>query len=242
MSSPEAEQLSSIRAIRPVIPSDSLRYFLKSANKLITDGGFELVDKPDSEVLIFAASSLHSTLYVRRAPATIENNDRLRKIVNHIELPHHYEERRVRKWPGGSFTRRRYKRDNPFYGSLQLIQDNYIPEGDQPVFRADKIVDSTTEDPTRRGYELALLVAPGPVAEVLEGQSGALNDEVSKRNANTRLPQEDFEADPLKISFMRAPFVNAAVRDEYIEALSSELPVHGLGLKAVSYKHDLVDV
>jgi hypothetical protein len=242
VSSPETEQISSIRAIRPVIPSDSLRHFLKSAGKLITDGGFELVDRPDAEVLIFAASALHSTLYVRRAPVTRDNNDRLRKIVNHIELPHHYEERRVRKWPGGSSERRRYKRDNPFYGSLQLIQDNYIPEDDQPLFRADKIVDCTTEDPARRGFELALLVTPGPTADVLEGQSGALKDEVSKRNANKLLPSEDHEVNPLEIPFMRAPFISGAVRDEYIQALSSELPVHGMGLRAVEYKHGLVDV
>jgi hypothetical protein len=240
MSNPETDQLSSIRAVRPVIASESLRHFIKCANKLVTDGGFEIVDSTDSEILVFAASSLHATLYARRAPATKQNNDRLRKVVNYIESEWHEDTRRVRSWPGGPF-KNKPKRKNPLSGALQAQQGVYIPDGEQPVFRADKIVDCTRDDPAR-GFELALLVEPGPVADVLMGQSILLNDAAARTNADKLLPRQDHNESPLEIPFMRAPFRSESARDEYIEALSVELPVHSMGLRAISYKHALIDV
>jgi hypothetical protein len=231
-----------MRAVRPIIPSDSLRHFMKCANKLITDGGFEIVESADSEVLIFAASGLHATLYARRVPATRDNNDRLRKIENYIESEWHDDPRRVRSWPGGPLKTKNHKRRNPLPASLQQVQDFYIPKGEQPVFRANRIVDCTIDDPARRGFELALLIEPGPVADVLLGQSNLLEEAAARKNADKLLPRQDHSASPLEIPFMRAPFKSEVDRNEYIDALSTELPVHGLGLKAISYKHELIDV
>lgn len=241
MSSPEFDQLSSIRAVRPVIASDSLRHFIKSANKLISDGGFELVDDADSEVLIFAASSLHSTLYARRAPATPENNERLRKVARYIESPWHDVSKRVRSRPGGPFVTNRSRKENPLSSGLQAVQEIYVPNGEQPVFRANKIVDCTIEGSGHPGFELALLIESGPAADVLLGQSALLNEAASRTNADKLLPHQSHDASPLEIPFMRAPFNTEADRDEYIEALSTELPVHSLGLRAIAYKHALVD-
>ncbi len=242
MSSPESDQMSSIRAIRPIVASDSLRHFIKSADKLITDGGFELADGMDSEVLVFAANGLHSTLYARRVPATRENNDRLRKVAHYVESPWHEAVRRVRSRPGGPPVSTRYRRENPLSASLQELQGIYAPDGEQPLFRTSKIIDCTIEDPALRGFELALLVDPGPIADILMGQSSLLNDAASRTNADKLLPRQNYEASPLEIPFMRAPFSSEADRDEYIEALNAELPVHSLGLKAISYRHALVDV
>lgn len=241
MSNPESDQLSSIRAIRPVIASDSLRHFIKAADKLITDGGFELVEERDPEVLIFAANGLHSTLYARRVPATRENNERLRKVANYIESPWHEAIRRVRSRPGGPLVTTRTRRENPLPNSLQTVQRLYVPDGEQPIFRADKIVDCTIDDPIRRGFELALLVGPGPAADVLIAQSSLLNDAAARTNADKLLPRQSHDQSPLEIPFMRAPFSSETERDEYIEALSVELPVHSLVLKAISYKHELID-
>lgn len=241
MSSPEFDQLSSIRAVRPVIASESLYHFVKSANKLITDGGFELNDDTESEVLIFAASALHSTLYVRRAPATPENNDRLRKVARYIESPWHDVSKRVRSRPGGPLVYKPLKKENPLSGSLQDVQELYVPGDQQPLFRANKIVDCTIEGSGHRGFELALLIESGPAANVLMAQSGLLNEAASRTNADKLLPQQVHEASPLEIPFMRAPFSTEADRDEFIEALSTELPVHGMGLRAIAYKHALID-
>ena len=205
MSSPEIDQLSSIRAVRPVIASDSLRHFIRSANKLITDGGFEVIEDKDSEVLIFAASALHSTLYVRRAPATPENNDRLRKIARYIESPWHDASKRVRSRPGGPLVYNRSKKENPLSGSLQAVQELYTPGDDQPIFRANKIVDCTIEGSGHVGFELALLVEEGPAADVLMAQSGLLNEAASRTNAEKLLPQQVNNSSPLEIPFMRAP-------------------------------------
>lgn len=240
MSSPESDQLSSIRAIRPVIASDSLRHFIRTADKLITDGGFELTDGPGSEVLVFAANGLHSTLYARRAAATRDNNERLRKVAHYIESPWHEAIRRVRSRAAGPLTTTRSRRENPLPDSLQKVQELYVPRGEQPIFRANKIVDCTIDYPIRRGFELALLIEPGPAADVLMAQSSLLNDAAARTNADKLLPRQSHDQSPLEIPFMRAPFSSEAVRDEYIEALSTELPVHGLGLKAISYKHELV--
>lgn len=242
MNSPEFDQLSSIRAVRPVIASESLHHFIKSANKLITDGGFEIVDDTDSEVLVFAASSLHSTLYARRAPASPENNERLRKIAKYIESPWHDASKRVRSRPGGPLVYKPSKKENPLSGSLQDVQELYVPGDQQPLFRANKIVDCTIPELGHPGFELALLIEPGPAANVLMAQSGLLNEAASRTNADKLLPQQVHDASPLEIPFMRAPFSTEADRDEYIDALSIELPVYGLGLRAISYKHALVDI
>jgi hypothetical protein len=237
----ETEQFSSIRAIRPVLASESLRHFVRCANKLIQDGGFELVDKPDAEVLVFAASALHSTLYVRRAPATTENNDRLRKIVNYIESPTHAYTKQVLARPG-KHVKKIEKKENPLHGFLKEMQMLHVADGDQPLFRSNQIVDSTSPDSAERGYELSLLVEDGPVASLLMGQSTLLNDAAAKTVADDLLPRKDHNTNPLQIPFMRAPFSSQAMRDEFIDALSTELPVHGMGLRTIAYKHELVDV
>jgi hypothetical protein len=74
------------------------------------------------------------------------------------------------------------------------------------------------------------------------GQSTLLNDAAAKTVADDLLPRKDHNTNPLQIPFMRAPFSSQAMRDEFIDALSTELPVHGMGLRTIAYKHELVDV
>jgi hypothetical protein len=113
-------------------------------------------------------------------------------------------------------------------------------------------VDCTKRLSKHPGYELALVVDDGPVASILDGQSDSLWEAAMKTRSakiltNTNLPGngpavERQVDDPKEIPFMRAPFRNAADRDDYIEQLSVELPVYGMGLGSIAYKSDIIPV
>jgi hypothetical protein len=241
VSSPESGQISSFRAIRRAIPSSSLRELIRSAGKLFTEEGLDEVVSSDVEPMVFAANGLHSTLLVIRAPADIKNNKQLEKIETYIRSDWHPSIRSRRAWPGAPKSSNIVRRKNPLGPALQAVEDEYVMDKDQLYVRASKIVPSSTADMGHAGRELSLLIDDGPVAHVLNAQSGLLNEAASGTNAASLLP-EQAKPNPLELPFMRAVFRSEVQLSEFIEALNSELPVYDVGLQPmpISYRHEFV--
>jgi hypothetical protein len=240
VSSPETGQISSFRAVRRVSPSESLRVFIRSAGRLFAQEKLDEAGSGEVEPLVFSANGLHSTLLVLRAPNNPKNNERLEKVENYIRQPRLPVTRRVRPRPGSALETIRSWKANPLPPALQEAEDLYVPDKDQLYVRASKIVRSVSTGGGRAGTELALLIDKGPVTDVLMAQSDLLHDAATRPNAYSLLPRQT-KPNPRELPFMRAVFSSEAQIDEFIEALSPDLPVYDIGLRPmpISYRHEL---
>lgn len=239
MSSSVAEQYSSIRAIRPVVESKSLRAFMKSAEKLVADWDFGQSNGYEVDPLVFAARNLHITLFKRRALTTPRVNDAMRKIEDYLQNDYHYFTRTRQSRPGVRPTRVVDRRENPLPAALEEQERDYIPEGQHPLLWASKIIISSADESGHPGSELALQLSDGPVVQLLDMQSGLINDAADRINASKLLPRQPIKENPTELPFMRAPFRSEANRLEFIDMLSEELPVYDIGLGPIEYLHRL---
>ncbi|MGH7241768.1 MAG: hypothetical protein ACREGB_05720 [Candidatus Saccharimonadales bacterium] len=240
MSNPESDPVSSIRAVRPVIASKSLREFIRSAEKLFVDEGLDIARQPGIEPLVFAANGLHSTLYARRAPANETNNERLERVENYIRSPWHEYPRNKARWSGGPKELVTERRRNPLLEELERAENMWVPDTQQLFLRASKIVCSTVAEVEGGVTELALRVDDGPVASLLLAQSELIHEAAKRPIAASALPRANKVDNPLELPFMRAVFTDPEVLDEFIESLESELPVFEVGLRPISFRHELV--
>ncbi|HWT56087.1 MAG TPA: hypothetical protein VN031_03605 [Candidatus Microsaccharimonas sp.] len=240
MTTPESDPVSSIRAVRPVIPSQSLRGFIRSAEKLFVEHELDLSLDPAVEPLVFAANGLHSTLFARRVPANSVNNERLEKVENYIRSPWHYSFSSRRRWAGGPLERIQSKRHNPLSQALEDLEELWVPDKRHLFLSASSIVCSATMGIEGAATELSLLIDDGPVADMLLAQSELLHEAAKRPNAASLLPREDKVDNPLELPFMRAAFVDSEAVAEFVDGLKSELPVFEVGLRPISYRHELV--
>lgn len=247
MSSPTAEKISSIRAVRPVIPSVKLREFIRSASKLLTDGDFDF-SHTQTEPLVYSADRLELTLFAMRAVASVRVNERLEKVQNYLRSEWHSVPKSVLVRPGVK-QQVVQRRRNLLPTTLADIESNYVTDSTQLLFRASGIVDCTKSLAKHPGSELALVIDGGPVADVVSGQSETMWEAAKKPNAYTLLttrvgrvePAVQVKTDnPLEIPFAFVPFRGETDRDEYIEQLSAELPVYGLGLGSITHEQKLI--
>lgn len=232
MNSPKACKLSYIRAFREVIPSTSLKEFLKTAHDLTKEETFEAVTDP----LVYAVNSLRVTLFERRVKASQDVNDLLRKLHARMETPFIFNTERVRTTYGALKTTQRRQR-NPLHLDLDDAKSLYVQNGSPfPSVRSNVIVDCTKDDYKGSGVELALVIDEGTGASILEAQRDILFDTSRRINAGKRLPRAD-EPDPvLHLPFMQAPFASDGQRDEFMKHLTVELPVHDIGFGPIEWQ------
>jgi hypothetical protein len=236
---PTGEQYSSIRAIRPIVQSGSLRDFLKGAEKLVADWDFD--DRKGYEVdpLVFAASNLHITLFKRRALTTARVNDAMRKMEDYLWNEYHQTTRFRQSRAGVRPSRVIEQKENPLPRELQSVEDLYVPDKQQLLLRASSIIVSSADESGHPGSELSLLLSDGPVVDAINAQCGLINEAADRTNASKLLPRQPIKVNPLELPIMRAPFKSEASRGEFIEALSDGLQVYDIGLKSVTPRHEL---
>jgi hypothetical protein len=235
---PEADPISSIRAVRPVVASDSLRRLIRSAKVLFEEEGLDQVDG-GVDPLVFDANGLHSTLYVRRAPATPKNDERLGRIEDYIRSPVHLIPRQTRPRRGAAKETTYVSRKNTLLPALKELEDLYVPDKSQLYLRASTLVCSSMVEVGQGLTEISLLADNGPVVDLLDAQSSIINEAASGLNANKLLPKKDRADKPRELPFMRARFTDQNTVDEFMEVLQADLPVVEVGLRNISYRHDL---
>ncbi|MBC7581658.1 hypothetical protein H7097_02185 [Aeromicrobium sp.] len=243
MTTPESEEFSSIRAVRPVVPSKSMRTFIRVADQLVAEGDFDFNNGFQIEPLVFAADMLHVTLFKRRVPASAENDERLAKISRYVGDQYHTVSRLTRDRPGVQQRTTTVRRLNPLRRALDDAETMHVPSKEQLLFRAGKIVSNLVDGTRHPGFELSLLIDGGPVADALTFQSDLINDAADRTNAAKVLPSNNYDRSiiPIEIPFMRAPFKSEADLDDFIELVSTtaDLPVFDNGLRGVSYRAEL---
>ena len=244
MSAVETDRLSGIKAIRKVVnPSLSLRNFLSTARLLAeeTEVVPTLLDP-----LVYAAESLRVTIFERRLRAGREANELIRKVHTRMESPTMMTTRRTRQ-PSGKFHDTQKKRNNPLPTALRDVESLYVEAGSGLVVRANAIVPCTKPSDGHFGTELALVIDAGSGASALEAQRDLLLDAVGRMVAGRKLRRlADDPIEPLQIPFMHVPLADDYHRKDFIELLSSDLPVHGIEIGAdvkwklntVSYPED----
>jgi hypothetical protein len=242
VTSTESGKLSYIRAFREVVPSESLRLFLKSAHELVDEESFDTRKAKEAEPLVYAANSLRFTLFERRVQASQQVNDLLRKVDSYVQAPFHYTQKRTRSWPGGPLVTTRGRRENHLPVALRDIQELYVPGEEQLFVRSASIVDCTRSDFRHLGTELGLEIDAGSVADMLEAQSNLMYEAALRPVAGKRLPPVTEPDNPRVLPFMRAPFATDATRDVFVEILNAELPVYDIGVAPIIYRSNIIEV
>lgn len=242
MATVEQSKLSYIRAFREVEPSDSLKLLLKAATQLVEDGSFDRGEANRSDPLVYAADSLRFTLFERRVQAGHDVNELLRKVSTYVDAPYHYTQKRTRSRPSGPLVTTHARRRNPLPESLRDVEQLHVPDRRQLVARSSRVVDSTKDDFRHLGTELALMIEPGAVADVLQAQSDLLNDAAMRTNAAKKLPRTSDSDNPLRLPFMRASFANSKNLDEFVDILATELPVYDLRITPIVYRSNIVEI
>lgn len=162
-----------------------------------------------------------------------EVNELLKKLHYRMESPTIITTDRTRTNYGAIKTTKKHE-PNMLHKALSEAESNHL-SGEPLMLRANRIVDSTKDDYRKLGTELALVLDGGPAADVLEEQRENLMSASRGLNFAKRLPPSD-EPDPvLHLPFMCAPFAGPAQRDQFIELMSTELPVHGIVLSSIEW-------
>lgn len=232
MSQPESTKFSYVRGLREVIPSTSLKAFLNMAREFAQDEAFE-VGEGMSDLTIYAGNSLRVTMFERRARAGHEANKLLNRLHYRMESPTILTTERVRT-NYGAIKSSKKREPNMLHKALreaEFIDLTAVPL----VMRANKIVDSTKDDYRGHGTELALVLDGGPAARVLENQRDHLMSASQGINFMKRLPPSDPPDPVLHLPFMCAPFAGQLQRDQFIELMSTELPVHEIALGPIEW-------
>lgn len=230
MTQPESTIYSYSRFLRKVIPSDSLRAFIKNANEQLFDGGLACFEEEPSP-LVYAADSLRVTQFERRvrAGSYVAELDKMHKYVaSSVRVT----TKRVRQ-QYGTFHNKKTSRKNPLWEALKDIEAEHVDEKGLFV-RANSIVDCTREDYAHLGTELALKIEDGEVARMLDAQTELIVGTAMKTNAGQRLPQPAEADNPRLIPFMHGRFVSPDAREEFVELLVPELPVYDIGLRHIT--------
>lgn len=232
MTQPESNKFSYVRGLREVIPSASLKAFLKMAKEFGQEEAFEMGEGM-SDLTIYAGNSLRVTMYERRARAGREVNELLSKLLYRMESPKIVTTERVRTNYGAIKTTRK-REPNLLHKALAQAELEY--QTSEPlVMRAIKIVDSTKDDYRGLGTELALVLDDGPAARLLEKQREILMSASQGINFTKRLPPAEAPDPVLHLPFMSAPFAGTLQRDQFIELMSTELPVHEIVLGPIEW-------
>jgi hypothetical protein len=124
------------------------------------------------------------------------------------------------------------------------VEQIYLPSDGPLVVRATRVVDSTKEDYRHLGNELSLVIDENSSASsALIAQYNVLDDDIRRTIAGRRLPKPGTNPESaLHIGFMRGHFSGDNERKEFIELLSSELPVHDLEVShQIEYGLKIVD-
>lgn len=227
--------VSYIRAFRPLIPSESMRAFLKHAGKQLEKMDFEATN-PLLDPRIYALNSLRITLFERRAQANQDAADRLNKLYAAMAQPTIVTSERRRTRPGVFETTSR-RQPNPLIRALVEIENHYMQDGEEVdgkvklSVRASEIMETTEDDYRASGTELALVLDNNSSYSALEAQRGILEDKARGLNAAKGLVRPLHQDRPLVVPFMVAPFDSDGQRDEFVDAISSgesvHLPVYG---------------
>jgi len=204
--------------------------FRRHANKALEALEFEHVD-PLYAPEVYALHSLRVVLFERRAQASRTNGDTLQKLhaVMASSKITTIERRRARP---GVFEQVSKRIPNPLTGALVDIEDYYLQNAEEEngkpklSLRASEIIDVTEDEYRENGTELALRIDENSGLSVLEAQRGILEDKARTLNAAKRLLRPDRQDGPLAIPFMRAPFDSDGQRDEFIDKLTAEEPIH----------------
>lgn len=227
MTQPDSTKYSYSRLFREVIPSDSLKAFIKNVTELVFDGGSSSFEKGSSP-LVYAAESLRVTQFERRVRAGTYAAE-LGRMHEYVASPVHVTTRPVRQ-QYGALHHRKTRRKNILWEALKEVEANYgISEGGLFV-RANEIVDCTREDYAHLGTELALEIEDGDVARMLDEQTVLITEAAMRTNAGQRIPRPTEPDNPRQIPFMHGKFVSPDACEEFKELLQPELPVYEVGL------------
>lgn len=227
MTQPESTKYSYSRLFREVIPSDSLKAFIKNATEQTFDSSSKHFEK-DSSPLVYAAESLRATQFERRVRAGTYVAE-LARMHDYVASPVHITTRPVRQ-PYGAVHNRKTRRKNPLWEALKEVEADYgVSEGGLFV-RANEIVDCTKEDYAHLGTELALEIEDGEVARMLDAQTALITEAAMRTNAGQRIPRPAEPDNPRLIPFMHGKFVSPEAGEEFKELLQPELPVYEMRL------------
>ena len=231
MTQPESTIYSYSRLFRKVIPSDSLKAFIKNAQEQVFDGGAEFF-APDSDPLVYAVDSLRVTQFERRVRAGTYVAE-LGRMHTYVTAPEHVTTRRV-KQQYGTFHNKKTSKKNDLWGTLKDVEDKY-ELGENGLFvRANDIVDSTKTDYEHQGTELALEIEAGEVADMLDEQTALITVAAMRTKAGQHLPKPAEPDNPRLIPFMHGRFVSDEAREKFVGLLRPELPVYDVGLRHIS--------
>ena len=231
MTQPESTIYSYSRLFRKVIPSDSLKAFIKNAHEQVFDGGAEFFE-PDSDPLVYAVDSLRITQFERRVQAGTYVAE-LGRMHTYVTSPVHVTTRRVKQQYGPSHDKKTSKK-NPLWGILKDVEDQYDLNENGLFVRANNIVDSTKSDYAHLGAELALEIEEGEVADMLDEQTALITIAAMRTNAGQHLPRPTETDNPRLIPFMHGRFMSPEAREKFIDLLRPELPVYDVGLRPIS--------
>lgn len=234
MSSPESEVFSSLRAVRKVVrPSQSLKEFMQAA-RLLSD---EIDPVPGYlDPLVYACEGLRTTIYLRRLKASEISNNLIRKMYTRMESPMVTTTKKVRQ-PSGAYRRTQKSRPNMLPGALKDVENIYLDDGQPLTVRSNRIVVSSRSDDERIGSEFALVIDAGSGASVLKAQQDVLKDAEGDIVTGRKLRRLSVgHADALEIPFMRAPLMEDSQREDFIQLLSTELPVFNIEIGPIEWK------
>ncbi len=237
MSHPESCKVSYIRASREIEPSSTLESLLGYASELLISESFADPRDPAKRTprpSVYRSSSLRVTIFEGYATAgDEETNVLLEKLEYRLKSPTLEEINRSTTSYGKRITNEKTIA-NPFMKMLKDIHNFYIGkpnlESEEQMFEpltisANNIVVSTKGQYQGHGTELSLSLDESEVASYLVSESGAYITQAAKINFARRLSWVDNDEQARQVPFMTAPFRSEAQTKEFIEQLSTVLPV-----------------